>query len=83
MKHPAVSTYVVGGADVMLPGVNVSPGALPTFEKGALVAVCSPGNPMPMAVGSVTMSSADAATRAAAGQKGKLVEVLQVRGWAD
>lgn len=69
-----------GGADVMLPGVNTQ--ALVAFEKGMLVAVLSPGNPCPVAVGSACMSSADAASRAAIGQKGKLVEVMQVsRGY--
>ncbi len=43
IKHPAVSRYIVGGADLMLPGVLLPPGGLPPFQKDGLVAVCSPG----------------------------------------
>ncbi|KAG2496973.1 hypothetical protein HYH03_004979 [Edaphochlamys debaryana] len=90
VKHPAVSRYLVGGADLMLPGVAVPPGGLPPFPKDGLVAVCSPGNPMPLALGTAALSSTDAVARLAAagrgGGKGKLVEVLQFYGdylWGD
>jgi len=85
VKHPFVTQYLVNGADLMLPGVDVSQG-LPAFQKGDLLAVCVKGNPAPLAVGTAGMSSADAVTKAAAGLKGKLVEVLQVVGdflWSE
>ncbi|GIM15473.1 hypothetical protein Vretimale_18249 [Volvox reticuliferus] len=90
VKHPAVSRYIVGGADLMLPGVLLPSGGLPYFEKEQLVAVCSPGNVAPVAVGTATMAATDAAARirgsGAAGPKGKLVELLQYYGdhlWSD
>jgi translation initiation factor 2D len=51
IKHAAVSQYIIGGADLMLPGVAVPPGGLPRLPKGALVSVCVHGNPAPIAVG--------------------------------
>ena len=33
LKHPAVSQYIVGGADLMLPGVNIDM-EFPSFKKG-------------------------------------------------
>lgn len=85
LKHYAVSQYVIGGADLMLPGVDDS--ALPTFAKDDLVSVCVPGNPMPIAVGVALISSEEAKKRAQGSQvKGKLVEVIQAFGdclWSD
>ncbi|KAI8463967.1 MAG: hypothetical protein J3K34DRAFT_129977 [Monoraphidium minutum] len=89
LKHPSVSHFVCGyghgrGADVMLPGVDV--GALPHFEKGALVAVAVPGNPAPIAVGLAAFSSGDMAAAGGGHGRGKAVEVLQAYGdhlWAD
>lgn len=74
VKHPAVTQYLVGGADLMLPGVHLPPEGLPAFNKGDLISVCVHGNPAPCAVGIACMSSSDAMTRKA----GKLVEVAQV-----
>lgn len=62
----------------MLPGVDTS--CLPEFDKGTLLAVCVPGNPCPIAVGSALMHRT-AATQQAAGQgKGKLLEIMQHYG---
>ncbi|GLC72504.1 hypothetical protein PLESTF_001258200 [Pleodorina starrii] len=90
VKHPAVSRYIVGGADLMLPGVLLPSGGLAPFERDQLVAVCSPGNAAPVAVGSATMAATDAVARirgcGAAGPKGKLVELVQHYGdylWSD
>jgi translation initiation factor 2D len=79
VKHPFVTRYLVKGADLMLPGVDVTSG-LPSFSKGDLLAVCVRGNPAPLAVGTAGMSSAEATAKAAQGLKGKLVEVLQAYG---
>lgn len=74
VKHPAVTQFIIGGADLMLPGVDVAPEDS-VYDKDALVAVCVHGNPAPLAVGYAAMSSAEARQRAAAGAKGKLVAV--------
>lgn len=58
LKHFAVSKYIMGGADVMLPGVHVPNEGLPEpFKEGDCVSICVPGNPAPIAVGCATMSS--------------------------
>ena len=77
LKHPAVSSYLVGGADLMLPGVQIQ--TLPSFPKDALVSIVVPGNPCPVGVGLALMSSSAAVERAeeSAG-RGKVVEMLQV-----
>ncbi|KAJ9522745.1 hypothetical protein QJQ45_019848 [Haematococcus lacustris] len=76
VKHSAVSQFLVGGADLMLPGVLIPPSGLPAFEREQLVSVSVPGNPCPLAVGQAVMSSQDALSRKA----GKLVEVVQAYG---
>lgn len=48
----------VAGADLMLPGVDIS--SLPDFNKGDLLAVCVPGNAAPIAVGAAVMNSTTA-----------------------
>lgn len=73
LKHPAVSQFVVGGADLMLPGVDLSQG-LPQFAKEDLVSISVHGNPCPIAIGSALISSDDAPKR----KGGKLIEVMQV-----
>lgn len=58
LKHFAVSKYILGGADVMLPGVNVPDEGFPEpFNEGDCVSICVPGNPAPIAVGHAAMSS--------------------------
>ena len=84
LKHPAVSQYIVGGADLMLPGVDIPPSGLPLFSKGSLVSISVPGNSAPIAVGYALMNSSDV-TLTSHG-KGKVVEVIQAYGdclWAD
>lgn len=62
----------------MLPGVDVT--SLPHFHQGQLLAICVPGNPAPIAVGTALMSSSTAAAQATGQGKGKLVELLQHYG---
>eukprot|EP00878_Enallax_costatus_P022121 GHUV01023459.1.p1 GENE.GHUV01023459.1~~GHUV01023459.1.p1 ORF type:complete len:549 (+),score=212.06 GHUV01023459.1:91-1737(+) len=78
VKHPAVSQFILSGADLMLPGVDVR--SLPQLEKGQLVGICVPGNPAPIAVGAALMNSTAAAAQASGQGKGKLVELLQYYG---
>jgi translation initiation factor 2D len=84
LKHPAVSQYIMGGADLMLPGVDLALPGLPRFTKGSLVSISVPSNPSPIAVGYALMNSSDV-TLTSHG-KGKIVEVIQAYGdylWAD
>ena len=53
LKGGEVSRFVIGGADLMFPGINVPPEGLPSFVAGELWAVKVPGNPAPIAVNSL------------------------------
>eukprot|EP00281_Chroomonas_sp_CCMP1168_P020578 CAMPEP_0206234486 /NCGR_PEP_ID=MMETSP0047_2-20121206/12619_1 /ASSEMBLY_ACC=CAM_ASM_000192 /TAXON_ID=195065 /ORGANISM="Chroomonas mesostigmatica_cf, Strain CCMP1168" /LENGTH=220 /DNA_ID=CAMNT_0053658581 /DNA_START=100 /DNA_END=759 /DNA_ORIENTATION=+ len=76
-----VSKFVINGADLMLPGVAIgieggplqSPEDMPDFEQGSLMLICCIGNPMPIAVGQMTMSKKAAI---AGGMKGKCMRVI-------
>ncbi|KAF7253890.1 Eukaryotic translation initiation factor 2D [Varanus komodoensis] len=70
---PPVLHKLAGGADLMLPGVTVSPSGLPQVEQGTLCAITLVGNRAPVAVGIATMSTAE---MVAAGMKGKGFTVL-------
>eukprot|EP01023_Acetabularia_acetabulum_P045671 TRINITY_DN4640_c0_g1_i3.p1 TRINITY_DN4640_c0_g1~~TRINITY_DN4640_c0_g1_i3.p1 ORF type:complete len:602 (+),score=116.35 TRINITY_DN4640_c0_g1_i3:61-1866(+) len=75
VKHPAVSQYVVGGADLMVPGVLVD--TLPLVEEGAVVSVGVVGNDAPVAIGKMLLSSENALDRIAGGAaKGRLVQLM-------
>ncbi|GLT65980.1 hypothetical protein SLA2020_383760 [Shorea laevis] len=60
LKGGEVSRFVIGGADLMFPGISVPPEGLTSFSAGEPWAVKVPGNPAPIAVGSTTMSSNEA-----------------------
>lgn len=45
-----MSRYVIGGADLMFPGINIDAEGLPEFSAGEPWAVMVPGNPAPIAV---------------------------------
>lgn len=45
-----MSRYVIGGADLMFPGINITSEGLPEFLAGEIWAVIVPGNPAPIAV---------------------------------
>ncbi|KAF4402327.1 hypothetical protein G4B88_003248 [Cannabis sativa] len=72
LKGGEVSRYVIGGADLMFPGISIPPEGLPTFSAGEIWAVKVPGNPAPIAVGSTTMSSTEALK---AGLRGKALKI--------
>ncbi|CAJ1978197.1 unnamed protein product [Sphenostylis stenocarpa] len=72
LKGGEVSRFVIGGADLMFPGITVPPQGLPSFLPGEPWAVKVPGNPAPIAVGSTTMSSAEALK---AGLRGKALRI--------
>ncbi|XP_062396276.1 eukaryotic translation initiation factor 2D isoform X2 [Sardina pilchardus] len=70
---PAVIQKLVGGADLMLPGVVTPPSGLPEVARGDVCAITVVGNRAPVAVGTVTMSNSEMAS---SGMKGKGVNVL-------
>lgn len=50
LKGGEVSRFVIGGADLMFPGIFVPAEGLPLFSAGEAWAVLVPGNPAPIAV---------------------------------
>ncbi|CAL9072001.1 unnamed protein product [Musa textilis] len=72
LKGGEVSRYVIGGADLMFPGISIPPEGLLSFLAGQPWAVKVPGNPAPIAVGATTMSSSEAQK---AGLRGKALRI--------
>lgn len=50
LKGGEVSRYMLGGADLMFPGILIPAEGLPSFSAGEPWAVKVPGNPAPIAV---------------------------------
>ncbi|KAL4559634.1 hypothetical protein LXL04_031777 [Taraxacum kok-saghyz] len=72
LKGGEVSRYMIGGADLMFPGISIDSEGLPEFLAGQPWAVKVPGNPAPFAVGSTCMSSSEALK---AGLRGKALKI--------
>ncbi|GMH17352.1 hypothetical protein Nepgr_019193 [Nepenthes gracilis] len=72
LRGGEVSRFIIGGADLMFPGISVPPEGLPSFAAGEPWAVKVPGNPAPIAVGATTMSSTEALK---AGLRGKALRI--------
>ncbi|KAM6977286.1 eukaryotic translation initiation factor 2D [Aplochiton taeniatus] len=70
---PAVVQKLIGGADLMLPGIVVPPSGLPSVKQGDSCTVTVVGSRAPVAVGTSTMSSAEMCS---VGMKGRGVSVL-------
>ncbi|XP_074165100.1 eukaryotic translation initiation factor 2D [Sminthopsis crassicaudata] len=70
---PPVLEKLVGGADLMLPGLTVPPGGLPQVQQGDLCAITLVGNRAPVAIGVAIMSTAE---MLASGLKGRGFTVL-------
>ncbi|KAF6292788.1 eukaryotic translation initiation factor 2D [Rhinolophus ferrumequinum] len=70
---PLVLEKLVGGADLMLPGLVVPPAGLPQVQKGDLCAIALVGNRAPVAVGVAAMSTSEMLT---SGLKGRGFSVL-------
>ncbi|XP_005005920.1 eukaryotic translation initiation factor 2D isoform X3 [Cavia porcellus] len=70
---PLVLEKLVGGADLMLPGLMVPPAGLPQVQKGDLCAIALVGNRAPIAIGVAVLSTAE---MLAAGLKGRGFSVL-------
>lgn len=73
LKGGEVSRFVIGGADLMFPGISIPADGLPSFLSGEPWAVKVPGNPASIAVGSTTMSSTEALK---AGLRGKALRII-------
>ncbi|MCO5564200.1 hypothetical protein L7F22_017858 [Adiantum nelumboides] len=73
LKGGEVSRYVLGGADLMFPGIYVPPDGLPSFAAGEPWAVKVPENAAPIAVGITNVSSAEAIK---AGLRGKALRIM-------
>ncbi|KAM7260116.1 hypothetical protein ACFE04_015857 [Oxalis oulophora] len=72
LKGGEVSRFIIGGADLMFPGIIVPDDGLPQFSAGEIWSVKVPFNPAPIAVGSTTMSSEEALK---AGLRGKALRI--------
>ncbi|CAN7087629.1 unnamed protein product [Brassica oleracea var. botrytis] len=72
LKGGEVSRYVLGGADLMFPGILIPPEGFPSFSAGEIWSVKVPGNAAPIAVGFTTMSSAEGLK---AGLRGKALRI--------
>ncbi|KAM5144523.1 eukaryotic translation initiation factor 2D isoform 2-T2 [Callospermophilus lateralis] len=70
---PLVLEKLIGGADLMLPGLVVPPAGLPQVQKGDLCAIALVGNRAPIAIGVAAMSTAEMLT---SGLKGRGFSVL-------
>uniref|UniRef100_A0A8C6XCW6 Eukaryotic translation initiation factor 2D n=2 Tax=Elapidae TaxID=8602 RepID=A0A8C6XCW6_NAJNA len=70
---PPVMHKLVGGADLMLPGVIIPKCGLPQVKRGTLSAVTLVKNRAPVAIGTAIMTTAE---MVAAGMKGKGFTVL-------
>ncbi|KAF6142217.1 hypothetical protein GIB67_037135 [Kingdonia uniflora] len=68
LKGGEVSHFIIGGADLMFPGIRIPEEGLPSFLAGQPWSVKVPGNLAPIAVGSTNMTSAEAVK---AGLRGK------------
>ncbi|KAJ7982579.1 eukaryotic translation initiation factor 2D [Quillaja saponaria] len=77
LKGGEVSRFIIGGADLMFPGISVPGDGLPSFLAGEPWAVKVPGNPAPIAVGITTMSSSEALK---AGLRGKALRITHYYG---
>ncbi|CAK9139199.1 unnamed protein product [Ilex paraguariensis] len=72
LRGGEVSCFIIGGADLMFPGINIPSEGLHSFLAGELWSVKVPGNPAPVAVGTTTMSSTEALK---AGLRGKALRI--------
>lgn len=73
LKAGEVSRFIIGGADLMFPGISFSLDGLAPFSAGEPWSVKVPGNNAPIAVGTTTMSS-DQALKA--GLRGKALRIV-------
>ena len=73
-----VSPKVLGGADLMLPGVIVPPEGIPDFDADETMALRIPENPYPFAIGEIQVSSTEAKEGGMKGRGLKLLHYLHL-----
>ncbi|XP_020022288.1 eukaryotic translation initiation factor 2D isoform X2 [Castor canadensis] len=78
---PLVLEKLVGGADLMLPGLVVPPAGLPQVQKGDLCAIALVGNRAPMAIGVATMSTVEMLTSGLKGRGFSVLHTFQDHLW--
>uniref|UniRef100_A0A8I3S6Z9 Eukaryotic translation initiation factor 2D n=1 Tax=Canis lupus familiaris TaxID=9615 RepID=A0A8I3S6Z9_CANLF len=78
---PLVLEKLVGGADLMLPGLVVPPAGLPQVQKGDLCAITLVGNRAPVAVGIAAMSTAEMLTSGLKGRGFSMLHTYQDHLW--
>ncbi|XP_058131105.1 eukaryotic translation initiation factor 2D isoform X2 [Dasypus novemcinctus] len=78
---PLVLEKLVGGADLMLPGLVVPPAGLPQVQKGDLCAIALVGNRAPIAIGVAAMSTAEMLTSDLKGRGFSMLHTYQDHLW--
>ncbi|XP_048213308.1 eukaryotic translation initiation factor 2D isoform X2 [Perognathus longimembris pacificus] len=78
---PLVLEKLVGGADLMLPGLVVPPAGLPQVQKGDLCAIALVGNRAPVAIGVAAMSTAEMLTSGLKGRGFLVLHTFQDHLW--
>ncbi|XP_025847142.1 eukaryotic translation initiation factor 2D isoform X2 [Vulpes vulpes] len=78
---PLVLEKLVGGADLMLPGLVVPPAGLPQVQKGDLCAITLVGNRAPVAIGIAAMSTAEMLTSGLKGRGFSMLHTYQDHLW--
>ncbi|XP_023404117.1 eukaryotic translation initiation factor 2D isoform X2 [Loxodonta africana] len=78
---PPVLEKLVGGADLMLPGLVVPPAGLPQVQKGDLCAIALVGNRAPIAIGVAAMSTAEMLTSGLKGRGFLVLHTYQDHLW--
>ncbi|CAI9117185.1 OLC1v1018531C1 [Oldenlandia corymbosa var. corymbosa] len=83
LKGGEVSRYVIGGADLMFPGIYIPLEGLPNFSAGEPWAVKVPGNPAPIAVGLTTMGCDEALKASLRGKALKICHFYRDTLWEN
>ncbi|XP_035933102.2 eukaryotic translation initiation factor 2D isoform X8 [Halichoerus grypus] len=78
---PLVLEKLVGGADLMLPGLVVPPAGLPRVQNGDLCAIALVGNRAPVAIGVAAMSTAEMLTSSLKGRGFSMLHTYRDHLW--
>lgn len=81
LKGGEVSRFIIGGADLMFPGICVPPEGLPAFSAGEPWSVKVPGNAFPIAVGATCMSSEEASKASLRGKALRIIHYYRDTLW--
>lgn len=81
LKGGEVSRFIIGGADLMFPGICVPPEGLPAFSAGEPWSVKVPGNAFPIAVGATCMSCEEASKASLRGKALRIIHYYRDTLW--